>query len=258
MADAVTKQRTSAGSPVQWLKHPDNNAIAAVSYEGSEPTILFCGGFNSDMTGQKATYLQEACRKAGRGFVRFDYRGHGISDGEVWQYTITDWIEDTLLVVRQLVPGKIVVVGSSMGGWIMCQLIKRLPSRIAGCVGIAVAPDFTEEMQASLTDEQRAALEQGEIAYVPSEYDSSGYAITRELLEEGKRQRVLDGEIPVNFPVRLFHGTLDNAVPWRQSVKLMELLQGEDIRLTLVKGGDHRLSEPGMLSMLAEATLAME
>lgn len=250
--NSTSRPGKSLGSNVQWLTYSNGDSIAAVVHKGREPTVIFCGGFNSDMTGQKAAFLEQTCKKEGLGFIRFDYRGHGISSGEVWQYAITDWIEDAKLVIENFAAGKILLVGSSMGGWIMSRLMQDIKERIAACVGIAVAPDFTQEMEVEINAEQRVLLEKGEVIHIPSEYDEVGYPVTARFFSEARRQLVLGRPLEVDFPVRLFHGTADNSVPWQQSIKLMENITGNDIQVTLIKGGDHRLSADSNLALLGD------
>ncbi|MGV6807941.1 MAG: alpha/beta hydrolase [bacterium] len=262
MSDPIAQKASpakSAGSPVVSLQHSDGSSIRCVYHAGASPTVVFCGGFNSDMTGTKALAFEQACVEAGRAYLRFDYRGHGISTGNLEDHTIKDWLADARLVIdQQLQPGEpLVLVGSSMGMWVVCLLIAKYRERIAGCVGIAGAPDFTSELfEERLNEGQRQALQRGETVNIPNEYDDEGYNIRRQLFEEGQKHRVLNKPIAVPFPVRLFQGSADDAVPWQHSIRLLETLEGEDIQLTLIKDGDHRLSEPAQLVQIAEAILA--
>lgn len=217
------------------------------------PGVVFLGGFKSDMAGSKAVYLQDWSTRTGRGFLRLDYSGHGVSDGAFLDGAIGDWFEDALAVITTVTQGPQVLVGSSMGGWISLLLAKAIPARIAGLVGIAAAPDFTEDsMWAGFTPAQRAELAAGQVV-LPSDYDLAGYIITRRLIEEGRSRLVLRDPLPLPFPVRLLQGTADTDVPPAVALRLLEHATCADMRLTLVKGADHRFSTPDCLAMIAQA-----
>jgi len=217
---------------------------------------VFLGGFKSDMQGTKALYLQDWAARTGRAFLRFDYSGHGQSSGDFLDGAIGDWFEDARAAVQALTEGPQVLVGSSMGGWISLLLARALPARVAGLIGIAAAPDFTEDsMWAGFTPAQRAALEAEGRVVLPSDYDPAGYVITRRLIEEGRGQLVLRDPLPLPFPVRLLQGTADSDVPPAVALRLLDHATGPDIRLTLVKGADHRFSTPECLALI-EAAIA--
>jgi pimeloyl-ACP methyl ester carboxylesterase len=218
------------------------------------PGIVHLGGFRSDMTGIKATRLAEFARSRGQAFVRFDYRGHGADQANFVRYAVGDWIEDALAVVDRLTEGPQILVGSSMGGWIMQHVALARPDRIAGLVGIATASDFTERLiRPRLDDAACARLVADGFLTVPSLYDPAGYVLTAKLIEEGGRHALLPGPIPINCPVRLIHGLADPDVPWQLSVELAEALASRDVLVTLVKHGDHRLSEPDQLVRIEAA-----
>jgi len=220
---------------------------------GQLPGVVFLGGFKSDMAGSKAVYLQDWANQTGRGFLRLDYSGHGVSDGAFLDGAIGDWFEDALAVITTVTQGPQVLVGSSMGGWIALLLAKAIPARIVGLVGIAAAPDFTEDsMWAGFTPAQRAELASGQVV-LPSDYDPTGYIITRRLIEEGRSRLVLRDPLPLPFPVRLLQGTADTDVPPAVALRLLEHATCADMRLTLVKGADHRFSTPDCLAMIAQA-----
>ncbi len=215
------------------------------------PGLMFLGGFMSDMSGGKAQALEAYAVAEGRAFLRFDYRGHGASSGRFEDATIGDWLGDALAVLDTVTEGPQILVGSSMGGWIMLLTALARPQRIAGLVGIAAAPDFTEDLiWARATPDQRAALER--VGYVdnPSAYNEAPYRITRRLIEEGRDHLLLGRPIPLTCPVRLIHGLADPDVPWQTSLRLTEALQSSDVEVTLVKGAGHRLSEPEDLARL--------
>ena len=204
----------------------------------------------SDMTGTKALALEDACKKTGRSYTRFDYRGHGQSGAEFESGTIGLWAEDALAVLDQVAQGPQIIVGSSMGGWIMLLLARARPDRIAGLVGIAPAPDFVLAMWDDFPDQIKATLQRDGVYYAPSEYSEEPYAITLRLIEEGRQHLVLQDPLKVDYPVRILHGMADPDVPWRRSLEIVERLQGDDIVVTFSKSGDHRLSEPGDIARL--------
>jgi pimeloyl-ACP methyl ester carboxylesterase len=241
------------------LTTPQGRQIAYHYTEGhpsqtGRPCVVFLGGFKSDMTGTKAVYLQDWAEAEGRSFLRFDYSGHGASGGDFLDGAIGDWFEDALAVIEAVTMGPLVLVGSSMGGWISLLLARAIPQRIAGLVGIAAAPDFTEDsMWADFTDAQRAdIMAKGQIG-LPSDYADSPYIITRRLIEEGRNRLVLRAPLTLNFPTRLLQGTADVDVPPSVALRLLDHATGPDIRLTLVKGADHRFSTPTCLTLITEA-----
>lgn len=240
----------------EFLTTPQGRRLAYERRAGRGPGVVFLGGFKSDMQGTKALYLQDWAARTGRAFLRFDYSGHGQSSGAFLEGAIGDWFEDALAAVQALTEGPQVLVGSSMGGWISLLLARALPARVAGLVGIAAAPDFTEDsMWAGFTPAQRAALAAEGRVVLPSDYDPAGYVITRRLIEEGRGRLVLRDPLPLPFPVRLLQGTADSDVPPAVALRLLDHATGPDIRLTLVKGADHRFSTPECLALI-EAAIA--
>ncbi|MCL5776586.1 alpha/beta hydrolase [Limibaculum sp. FT325] len=219
------------------------------------PGVVFLGGFRSDMTGTKAVWLEDWARERGRAFLRFDYRGHGASSGGFLDGAIGDWADDAAEAVTRLTEGPQILVGSSMGGWIALLLARRMPGRVAALVGIAAAPDFTEDsMWAGFDTEARAALLRDGRVELPSDYSDEPYVITRRLIEEGRNNLVLRDPLPLPFPVRLLQGTADTDVPPEVALRLLGHVDCPDARLTLVKGADHRFSGPRELAILG-ATL---
>jgi len=222
------------------------------------PGVVFLGGVMSDMSGTKAVALEAWARRRGRAFVRFDYRGHGASTGRFQDGTIGTWAGDAVAVLDALTDGPQILVGSSMGGWIMLLAALARPQRVAGLVGIAAAPDFTEDLiWARATPEQRRAIES--IGYIdnPSAYSETPYRITRGLIEDGRRHLLLQRPIPLACPVRLIHGMDDIDVPWQTSQRLTEALASRDVEVTLVKGAAHRLSEPADIARLERTIEAL-
>lgn len=210
---------------------------------------MFLTGFMSDMSGSKALALDGLCRARGQAFLRFDYRGHGESKGAFEEADIATWFADALDAFDLLTEGPQVLVGSSMGGWMMLLLARARPDRVKGLVGIAPAPDFTERLMLAMTPEHRIEMEATGKVVVASAYGSD-YVFTRGLLSSGRAHRLLEGAIAFDGPVRLLHGTADAAVPWEISARILEVLTSKDVELTLVKDGDHRLSEPDDLARL--------
>jgi pimeloyl-ACP methyl ester carboxylesterase len=203
------------------------------------------------MTGDKAMALESFCRGRGQAFLRFDYTGHGASSGRFEDGTIGAWAEDAVFALDRLTEGPQVLVGSSMGGWIMLLAALKRPERIAGLVGTAAAPDFTEDLlDVVFTEEQKAALARDGFVPVPNCYGKDPYPITRKLIEDGRRHLLLRGPITIALPARLIHGTADRDVPWQTSIRLAERLASTDVEITLVKDGDHRLSAPRDLERL--------
>lgn len=237
---------------IDYLETSHGRRIAYSVSAGQGTGIVFLGGFRSDMQGTKAVWLQEWARRTGRPFLRFDYSGHGDSSGRFEDGCIGDWLEDARAVIEAVAQGPQVLVGSSMGGWISLLLARAMPQRVAGLVTIAAAPDFTEQgFWAGFTEAQRQeVLVRGHIA-IPSDYDDQPYIITRRLIEDGRDHLIMGQPLRLPFPVRLLQGVADADVPVTWALNLLDHAQGDDVRLTLVKGADHRFSTPECLSLIA-------
>lgn len=209
----------------------------------------------SDMSGTKATHLEAYAARRGRAYLAFDYSGHGRSSGRFAEGTIGQWAADAVAVLDRLTEGPQILIGSSMGGWMMLLAALARPERVAGLVGIAAAPDFTETLiwDQLPPAERRKLLEEGSLQQ-PSDYGEEPYLITRALIEEGRQHLLLQAPIRLSCPVRLLHGLEDADVPFDCSLQLADALESADVEVTLVKGGDHRLSEPANLALL-DATL---
>jgi pimeloyl-ACP methyl ester carboxylesterase len=237
-------------STEEILRRGDGTAIAYHRLTGKAPGVIFCGGFMSDMSGTKATALEAHCAEVGRAFVRFDYRGHGRSSGRFEDGTIGLWADDAIAVLDQATAGPQVLVGSSMGGWIMLLAARARPERIAGLVGVAPAPDFVLRMWEDFPDAVKRQLETEGVYRSPSEYSEAPYAITMALIEDGREHLVLTETVPIRCPVRLLHGMRDPDVPWQLSLEIAEKLASTDVEISFVKDGDHRLSEPADIARL--------
>ncbi len=236
---------------VQRLQRPDGNTVAYAKTEGRAPTIAFLGGFRSDMTGTKAMALEAWARKTGRAYLRFDYLGHGQSSGRFEDGTIGRWLDDSLAAVEALTSGKLVLVGSSMGGWLSLLVARARPERLAGLVLIAAAPDFTERMLLKgLSAEDRVILERDGRLERPSQYSPAPSVFTWKLIEEGRNHLLFDKQLALPCPVHLLHGQSDPDVAWEYSLQIARHLEAPEVIATFIKGGDHRLSTPADIARL--------
>ena len=239
------------GQPCYWTL-PDGARIAYRQVAGRSPSVVFFGGFSSDMSGSKATHLDAWCRARGQAYLRFDYQGHGASSGRFVDGTIGTWRDDALAVIEGCTEGPLMLVGSSMGAWIMLLAASALGARVRGLVGLAAAPDFTEELVwRQLPAEARVELARTGVIRVPSDYANEECPVSLVLIEEGREHLLLGASIALECPVRLLHGLDDRDVPWQTSCRLLQALTSSDVTLELVKGGDHRLSQAADLARLS-------
>ena len=235
---------------LQMITRPDGVRLVARHQPGAGPTIMFLPGYMSDMAGTKAQALMAWAQTKGRACLLLDYSGCGQSEGAFDDGSIQRWAADARVVADALAPGPLLPVGSSMGGWVMLHLALAIPRRIHALVGIAAAPDFTRwGLQPTPEDTERLA-HQG-FTTRPSAYAQSPYRYSRTLVEASEAACLLHAPIPIEVPVRLLHGLEDTDVPWDISLQLAGQLASADVQLTLVKGGDHRLSTPADLALLA-------
>lgn len=238
---------------VEYFTTTEDRRIAYRKTDGAGPGIVFLGGFKSDMEGSKAQAMEAWAVAQGRAFLRFDYSGHGVSDGAFTDGAIGDWYEDARDLILAVTDGPQILVGSSMGGWISLLLCREHPERVAGLVTIAAAPDFTEDgYWASFDQPTRRKLEEEGQLEIPSDYGAP-YVITSRLISEGRTRLVLRSPLDLPFPVRFLQGTADEAVSVEVANRLLAHVTGGDIRLTLVKGADHRFSTPACLALIEAA-----
>lgn len=237
----------------QTLTTAQGRRIAFHQTPGKGPGVVFLGGLKSDMQGTKAVFLEDWAKRTDRAFLRFDYSGHGESSGAFTDGCIGDWAEDAEAAILTLTEGPQVLVGSSMGGWQALLFARRHPEIVAGMVGIAAAPDFTEDsMWAGFTEAQKAEMEARGSVALPSDYGEP-YIITRRMIEDGRNRLVLRSPLRINAPVRLLQGTDDADVDMSVALRLFDHLDGPDIRLELVKGADHRFSDDYCLARILAA-----
>jgi pimeloyl-ACP methyl ester carboxylesterase len=244
---------------MERLERGSGDWVAYVRHPGQSPEVLFLGGFASDMTGTKALRLEAHCRARGQAFTRFDYRGHGRSSGSFKDGTIGAWADDAIAVLDRVVEGPAVLVGSSMGGWIMLLVALARPERVKGLIGIAAAPDLTERLiREALTPEEVRNLERDGVLHQPSAYGDP-LPITARLLDEGRDHLLLAAPIPIGCPVHLLHGQADPDVPFELSLELAQALASRRVTVELVKDGDHRLSrEPDLRRLTAALDRMLE
>lgn len=225
------------------------------------PGVIFMGGFKSDMEGSKALFLEKFCASHNVNYLRFDYSGHGKSSGRFTDGTIGRWEQDAITVFDQLTKGKYIIVGSSMGGWIMLLTALQRTERITGMIGIAAAPDFTETLiWDALDPDAKASLERDGFYHLPSDYcndpaeESEPYTITHQLITEARSHLLLKGKnsIAIDCPVRLLHGMKDEDVPYQTSIELSDAIRSDDVKTTFVKNGDHRMSSEENLQLLEQ------
>lgn len=232
------------------LPRPDGQSLAYHHSPGFSPGVIFCPGFMSDMEGTKALALERAMKELNRSYTRFDYLGHGQSTGRFTDGTISRWTDDALAVLDECTAGPQIIVGSSMGGWIGLRMAMLRPERIKGFIGIAAAPDFTTRMWNEMPDEGKEAIRATGQWNQPSEYSDEPYVISRKLIEDGPRNFVLNGPVDITCPMHLLQGMQDDSVPWKTALEIQEAVASEDVTVTLVKNGDHRLSEPEDITRL--------
>jgi len=241
------------------LEPGDGRRLAYHHLPGAQPTVVFLGGLSSNMNGTKALFLEAHCRDRGQAFLRLDYQGHGESSGEFLDGGIGPWSDDALAVIQHACRGPLILIGSSMGAWIMLRVARRVqPHRVVALIGLAAAVDFSEDLlwPGLSATEQSRLLADGFIERT-SQYADGPWRIGLALIEDGRRHLQLREPIPLRCPVRLLHGLEDQDIPWRTSLRLLEMIESSDVRLTLIKGGDHRLSSEANLALLGHCLDAL-
>ena len=239
---------------IRTMTTPEGRRIAFHQTAGLGPGVVFLGGYKSDMTGTKALHLQDWAERTGRAFLRFDYSGHGQSEGTFDDLGITEWFADACAVIAAQTTGPQVLVGSSMGGWIALLVARAMPDRVAGLIGVAAAPDFTQDlMWDGYSASEQAALTATGWHEEPSEYSDAPNRISVRFLEDGARNLVLRTPLDLPFPVRLLQGSADRDVPPVVAQRLFDHVTSADLRLVLVKGADHRFSTPDCLGLMVQS-----
>lgn len=246
----------------QYLKR-DNADILAYVYTSATsagqdyPLVMFMGGYRSDMNGTKALYFESQCRARGQAYLRFDYSGHGLSAGKFEEGSIGQWTSDALDILDYIAPRRVVLVGSSMGGWIALLVALARPNIVHGLIGIAAAPDFTEALYAGLDEVGRAHLENADQVAIGNNYGAEPYTFTKKIYEDGKKRLLLHKTHKIDFPVRLVQGKMDADVPWSTAVKIEKSLQGGAVDIVFVEDGEHRLSRPEDLNLINREILSI-
>lgn len=243
-----------SGPEHQFFDRGDGIRLAYRKRAGASPTILFLPGYASDMDGAKAMAVDAVAADRALGCLRFDYSGTGLSDGKFDNGTLATWLDDTLAAVDSLSDGPLVVVGSSMGGWIALLLALRRPERVQAIVGIAAAPDFTEW---GYTDQEKAIIAAEGRLEQPNQNSDEPWLTTRNFWEAGQRLCVMGGEIAIDCPVRLIHGDKDEEVPVGIATRLMAALRSGDVQTTVVKNGGHRLSAPHEIALIVRTVASL-
>jgi len=234
-------------TPPLWLVRADGVRLAYRHQPGKGPTLVFLPGYMSDMQGGKAFALEAWAIREGQAMLRLDYSGCGESEGAFEDGTLDVWRDDALLMIDRLIRGAVVLIGSSMGGWLALLIARALPSQVVGMVGIASAPDFTDW---GFSDEEKARIAKYGRFERLSEYGPEPMITTRAFCESGKASRLLQSEIAIDCPVRLIHGQRDSDVPWQISLDIAAQLRSADVQTLLIKDGDHRLSRPQDIAVL--------
>lgn len=248
---------------IQYLERKGLPSLAcrlSPARDPSLPTVMFCGGYRSDMQGTKATFLENQCRARGQGYICFDYSGHGLSEGDFMQGTIGTWRDDALAVLDTLTAGKVLMIGSSMGGWIALLLGLLRPARVGAIIGIAAAPDFTQWIEGQLTATQRHDLDTKGYVEEPTGYSPEPYRYTKALIEEGRAHLLMAQGSPIAYagPVRLLQGMKDTMVDWQTAHRLRNALLTTDCQVFLVESGDHSLSRPADLALLGKTVVDLD
>ncbi|WP_370175739.1 alpha/beta fold hydrolase [Sphingobium abikonense] len=241
-------------APPAYFARPDGLRLAYRHSRGVGPTIVFLPGYMSDMEGGKAVALHDWARGQGRSMLRLDYAGNGASEGRFVDGTLASWRDDVLLLIDRLIEGPVVLVGSSMGGWLALLIALARPDRVAGIVGIAAAPDFTTW---GFTDADKALLHTEGRIEEPTPYGDQPYVTTLAFWQSGQTLLLLEDDIAINCPVRLLHGQCDPDVPWEIALRTAGRLRSSDVQTLLIKDGDHRLSRDSDIAVLIRTVVSL-
>ena len=234
-----------------FLTLSDGTRLAYKKMEGQGPTIIWCGGLKSDMEGSKAVYLHDWAQRHERAYIRFDYFGHGESDGDFIEGTISRWASDVVAIIDAFCDGDVILIGSSMGGWASLLAALERKEKIKAMVLINPAPDFTEKLtRAKWSNEQEIELETNGVVYEPSGYEEP-YAYSKVLMDDGRARKILDDPIALTCPIRILQGANDDVVPPAHSRLIVEAVESDNVVYSLVKGGDHSLSREQDLRLLS-------
>ncbi len=241
-----------------FLTTPRHYRIATHQSPGEGTGVLFCPGYRSSMDSTKATALAEWCAQHNVPLTRFDYHAHGNSEGDFKEFTIGNAMADALDIIDHTGADNLILIGSSMGAWIALNAALERKAVVRGLIGVASAPDFTERLMFTrMTPEQRREMQENGLIWAHSDFTDSDYPITQHFIEEARHHLLLDDIIGLDIPIQLFHGQADVDVPWEMSLELAEKLMGEEVALTLIKDGDHRLNRPADLALMTDALARM-
>ena len=243
---------------VHFFDQEDGGRLAYVHVPAQEngkalPSVMFLGGFRSDMEGTKAVFLENCCRARGQEFVRFDYSGHGQSSGAFVDGTIGRWKNDARDILDRVVDGDVILVGSSMGGWISFLLLLERAERIRGVVGIAAAPDFTKDIEAQMSDAQKMEMQQNGRVETPNDYSDEPYVFTKALIDDGRVRSLLHMQHKIDVPMILLQGKLDADVPWEKALRIQKTFTGAHTEVVFIDDGDHRLSRDQDLALIDQS-----
>lgn len=247
---------TSQRAEIKYTRNLKGHKLAYVQFKARNqspevPGIIFLPGFKSDMSGSKATYLETMCQEHDISYLRFDYSGHGLSDGHFYKLNLSDWLADVDFMMKKLVPEQPqILVGSSMGGWLGLRMAELEREQVKAFVGIACAPDFTREISAKMSGAQRMQMEENGYIEVENDYSPDPYIFTKNLLVDGEEHCMLDRPINYDGPVRLLQGMQDDDVPWKKALRIKDGLTSQSIDVTLIEDGNHSLSRPNDLEAL--------
>lgn len=240
----------------KYIIGPEGRRIAYHYTEAKSPTVVFCGGYMSDMEGTKAIFLEHTCKELGLSYLRFDYSGHGKSSEDFVDGTIGIWTEDALSVIDEVTKDDLIIIGSSMGGWIGLLTSLARKDRLKAFIGIAAAPDFTRElMWDNYSPAIQETLKKDGIYFEPSDYSDEPYKVSYKLIQDGENHILLNRPIELDCPVRLFHGLMDKDVPYSYSSRIAEKITTDDVIISFNKSGDHRLSSEADLNRLKQAII---